>query len=122
MYNIGINNPVANSGAAYSWPTGNTSTSRHGSGDAVDEAPVQLSNVVTIRQNQAHSWPTLSALRAEMGATNVQVVAATATLPVGYTITGLGNIARRDAFFELFFQIRSAARAGFVDPNHFQAP
>ena len=122
MYHIGINNPVANGGAAYAWPTGNTTTSRHGSGNAVDAGPAQLPNVATIRQNQAHTWPTLASLQAEMGAANIQVVAATATLPVGYKITGLSNVNRRDAFLHLFFQVRSAARAGFVDLAHFQAP
>lgn len=122
MYRIGINNPVANGGAAYAWPTGKTSTSRHGSGNAVDAGPVQLPNVVTIRQNQAHTWPTLASLQAEMGAANVQVVAAMTALPVGYKITGLSNVNRRDAFLHLFFQVRSAARAGFVDLAHFQAP
>lgn len=122
MYHIGIDNPVANGGAAYVWPTGSTSTSRHGSGNAVDADPVQLPNSITIRQNQAHAWPTLATLQAEIGAANVQAVAATDLLPAGFTISGLGNVARRDAFFELFFQVRSAARAGFVDLAHFQAP
>jgi hypothetical protein len=30
-------------------------------------------------------------------------------------------VARRDAFIDLFFEVRSAARAGFVDLVHFQA-
>lgn len=121
-YHIGMNNPVANGGAAYSWPTGNQSESRHGSGAAVDAEPAQLPNIVTIRQNQARTWPTLAALQEEMGAGNVQTLPATGTEPQGYRVTGLPTVARRDAFYELFFRVRSAARAGFVDPEHFQAP
>ena len=49
-------------------------------------------------------------------------MAATDTEPAGYKISGLTNVGRRDAFFDLFFEVRSAARAGFVDLQHFQAP
>jgi hypothetical protein len=121
-YNIGIDNPVANGGATYSWPTGNASTSLHGSGNAVDADPVALPNQVTIRQNQASAWPDAAAAQAAFGAANVQVLAATPTEPAGYTITGTADVARRDAFLETFFEVRSAARAGFTDPQHFQAP
>jgi hypothetical protein len=127
-YNIGITNPVANGGAAYVWPTGNTSTSLHGGGNAVDADPVQMPNEVVIRTSEAAAWPNLAAVQVEVGASNVSQVAATPATPTtpaqeaGYKIKGLSNTARRDAFFELFFNIRSAARAGFTDPNHFQAP
>lgn len=121
-YDVGVNNPVANGGPTYSWPTGKTSTSLHGSGNAVDVDPIALPNQVTIRSNQARAWPDLAAAQGAFGAANVAEVAATATDPAGYTISGLNNVARRDAFFELFFEVRSAARAGFVDLPHFQAP
>ena len=122
MYHIGIDNPVANGGAAYVWPTGKTTTSRHGSGNAVDADPVQFPNVITIRQDQAYTWPTLASLQAEMGTATIKELAATDTQAAGYTITGLGTITNRDAFLELFFQVRSAQRAHFTDPAHFQAP
>jgi hypothetical protein len=127
-YGIGATNPVANGGSTYAWPTGNSSSSRHGTGNAVDADPVQIPNEVVIRMHQASTWPGLGEVQAAIGMAHVtQVVAtpATTTTPeqqAGYRITGLSDIARRDAFLELFFSIRSAARAGFVDPNHFQAP
>jgi hypothetical protein len=122
-YNIGANNPVANGGSAYSWPTGKTTTSRHGTGKAVDASPVSLPNETTIRQNQARAWPNLASLQAAMGSGNVTAVPASNTTELaGYRITGLTNVNRRDAFLELFFRVRSANRAGFTDPQHFQAP
>lgn len=123
-YGIGANNPCANSGAAYSWPTGDTTTSPHGTGRAVDADPVAFPNVTTITQAQARVWPDLAAVQGQFGAANVQQAAATATTPASYTITGLANVAQRDAFLEMFFGVVSAARARppFVDLQHFQAP
>jgi hypothetical protein len=127
-YGIGATNPVANGGATYAWPTGNTSRSRHGTGNAVDADPVQIPNEVVIRMNEAVAWPDLATARETLGASHVSEVAATAATATsaaqqaGYRISGLSDVARRDAFLELFFNISSAARAGFVDPNHFQAP
>ena len=127
-YGIGATNPVANGGATYAWPTGNTGRSRHGTGNAVDADPVSIPNQVVIRRNEAVAWPDLATARTALGAGNVAeepATAATATSAAqqaGYRISGLSDIARRDAFLELFFHIRSAARAGFTDPNHFQAP
>lgn len=121
-YHIGANNPVANGGATYAWPTDQTTESRHGTGKAVDAEPVALPNEVTIRSNEARAWPDLAAAQAAFGAANVAEVAATDTEPAGYKISGLTNVGRRDAFFDLFFEVRSAARAGFVDLQHFQAP
>ncbi len=121
-YHIGINNPVANGGATYSWPTGNLSSSMHGSGNAVDAEPVALPNTVTIRRDQARAWPLSGTAQTAFGAANVLQVPATGTEQEGFTISGLTNIARRDAFLDLFFEVRSAARAGFTDPQHFQAP
>jgi hypothetical protein len=121
-YNIGFANPVANGGATYSWPTGNTSTSRHEGGNAVDAEPVALPASLVISRDEASAWPTLAAAQAAFGEANVQHTEATEAEPEAMTVSGLGNIARRDAFLELFFEIRSAARAGFVDPEHFQAP
>jgi hypothetical protein len=51
----------------------------------------------------------------------VQESPATDTQAEGVTIAGVNAIASRDAFFDLFFEVRSAARAGFDDPEHFQA-
>src|SRR6266571_3150035 len=120
-YHIGADNPVANGGAAYSWPTGNTSASLHGSGNAVDADPASLPNAVTIRRDQARAWPDASAVQGAFGAANVQQLPATETEAEGFTITGLNKVGHRDAFFDLFFEVQSAARAGFVDLQHFQA-
>jgi hypothetical protein len=121
-YHIGANNPVANGGATYAWPTGQTTESRHGTGKAVDAKPAALPTEVTIRSNEARAWPDLAAVQGAFGAANVAEVAATDTELAGYKISGLTNVGRRDAFLELFFEVRSAARAGFVDLEHFQAP
>jgi len=120
-YHIGADNPVANGGAAYSWPTGNTSESLHGSGNAVDADPASLPNTVTIRRDQARAWPDASTVQGAFGVANVQQLPATGTEAEGFTIAGLSNVGRRDAFFDLFFEVQSAARAGFVDLQHFQA-
>lgn len=133
-YGIGANNPCANGGSSFSWPTGDTSKSNHGDGKAVDATPAVLPNVVTIAETQARNWPNQTAANTAFGAANVQFTAATPAkpgqggapgtpaTPASFTITGLSAVAKRDAFYELFFRVRSAARAGFVDLEHFQAP
>ncbi len=123
-YKIGADNPCANGGAAYSWPTADPTESLHGGGNAVDADPVSLPNVTTITQTQASLWPDLAAVQGQFGATSVTTLAATDKTPASYTITGLSAVAQRDAFFEMFFRVRAAARATppFVDTQHFQAP
>jgi len=127
-YGVAGNNPCANGGANFSWPTGNTSKSKHGDGKAIDADPAVLPDEVIITQAQTVNWPDLATLQAEFGEDNVESLLDDGSPDgglegyIGYKIKGLSAVAMRDAFYDLFFSVRSAARAGFKDDVHFQAP
>lgn len=127
-YAVNGTDPCANGGATYAWPTGSTSKSKHGDGKAIDASPASLPDQVSIMVAQSVNWPEQSALEAEFGADNVEIGLDDSNPDGGLegymvvTISGLSAVDKRDAFYDLFFSVRSAARAGFADDVHFQAP
>lgn len=127
-YAVDGDDPCANGGPQFAWPTGSNSRSRHGSGKAVDAIPATLPNVVTISQSQAVTWPDEQALTMVFGPENIESIIREDSPDsvqegyIAYKITGTAGVKMRDAFYDVFFQVQSAERAGFDDEVHFQEP
>ena len=110
--------PVAGAGEEFKWPTqaaGRISSSHHAQGLAVD---MKLEFPVTefhIHQSNVTRWPSQLEIIAE---TSINVTSINDSLMF---VKFLKDVESRSAFLDLFLGIKSAARDGFNDPNHYRA-